>query len=482
MDKINENELGRQKPLVMKFGGTSVGSAGAIVQTVGIIKKYQRERGNVVVVASAMSGVTNLLLDCAEKATLNDQPGFISCITQIKEKHLTCLSELPLSAHIRENAEKLIQAYLEKLLNFCRSIQTLGEVTPRGMDAISSLGERMNARQITALLMEQHIPNQPLDADQLIITDDIFQKAHPDLDLSCQKVRALVTPLLNENIVPVVTGFISATKEGVTTTLGRGGSDYTAAILGNCLDADEVWTWTDVDGVMTADPSVVSNAKVINNLTFDEVSEMAYFGAKVLHPKTIRPLSDKGIPLWVKNTFNPMSPGTCISNQASDKPGRISCVTTIRDVSLVTVHGKGMLGVPGVAARTFSAVAKQRASVLMISQSSSEQSICFVISSQDQTSVIRSIEQELEFELSRRDIDSVKALSRVVIVTVIGAGMRKTPGVSARIFSALSLEDINVLAIAQGSSDYSISMVIAEEEADEAVKQIHMEVIINGKQ
>jgi len=476
-----KNGLNRQKPLVMKFGGSSVGTASAIMQTVDIISKYQRERENVVVVVSAMSGVTNLLIDCAQKAAADDTPGFMACINQIKDRHLTCISNLSLSGHTRDNAEKLIQAYLEKLLKFCRSIQTLGEVTPRGMDAIASLGERMNARQVTALLSQHHILNQPMDADQLIITDDIYQKAHPDLDLSCQKVHTLITPLLKENIVPVITGFISGTKEGITTTLGRGGSDYTAAILGNCLDAGEVWTWTDVDGVMTADPSVVLNAKVISNLTFDEVSEMAYFGAKVLHPKTIRPLSDKGIPLWVKNTFNPASPGTCISDQASDKPGRLSCVTTIRDVSLVTVHGKGMLGVPGVAARTFSAVAKQQASVLMISQSSSEQSICFVIPGQDETGVIRSIEQELEFELTRRDIDSVNALSHVVIVTAIGAGMRKTPGVSAKIFSALALKHINVLAIAQGSSDYSISMVIAEEEANEAVKQIHTEVIINGK-
>ena len=231
---------------------------------------------------------------------------------------------------------------------------------------------------------------------------------------------------------------------------------------------------------MTADPSIVNDAKVISRLTFDEVSEMAYFGAKVLHPKTMRPLIRKGIPLWVKNTFNPSSNGTCISNEARENTGRVTCVTNIRDVSLITVRGKGMLGVPGVAARTFSAVAKENASVLMISQSSSEQSICFVIPTGDETKVIHSLKKELAFELSRGDVDAINALSNTVIITAIGAGMRHTPGVSARVFGALGKKNINVMAIAQGSSEYSISMVVAEGEADMAIQEIHTKVIING--
>lgn len=292
----------------------------------------------------------------------------------------------------------------------------------------------------------------------------------------------MLIPLLNQGIIPVVTGYIGATPDGITTTLGRGGSDYTAAILGNVLDAQEVWIWTDVDGVMTADPSIVHDAQVIQELTYDEVSEMAYFGAKVLHPKTMRPLMEKDIPIRVKNTFNPQSKGTCISNTTVQRPGKVSCVTAIRDVCLLTVRGKGMLGVPGVAARTFSAVAAENASVLMISQSSSEQSICFVIPKNDVERVIRSLQKELAFEISRGDIDSVSAMEDVVIVTAIGAGMRHTPGVSARIFEALGSRRINVIAIAQGSSEYSISMVISASEADEAVRQIHQEVIINGNQ
>jgi len=287
--------------------------------------------------------------------------------------------------------------------------------------------------------------------------------------------------MLKKGTIPVITGFIGATTTGITTTLGRGGSDYSASILGNCLDAQAVWTWTDVDGVMTADPRIVPDARVIEKLSFDEVSEMAYFGAKVLHPKTMRPLIDSHIPLWVKNTFNSTQAGTRISNAPSKKIRKITCVTAIQDVCLITVRGKGMLGVPGVAARTFSAVAKMHASVLMISQSSSEQSICFVISSQDQADVVASLENELVFELQRGDIDAIHATPNVVIVTGIGAGMRNTPGVSAKIFSAVGAKHINIIAIAQGSSEFSISLVVDKKDADETVRQIHKEVIINDQ-
>ena len=277
-----------------------------------------------------------------------------------------------------------------------------------------------------------------------------------------------------------MTGFIGATESGITTTLGRGGSDYTAAILGDCLDADEVWTWTDVDGVMTADPRVVPTARVIPELSYSEVGELAYFGAKVLHPKTIRPIIERGIPLWVKNTFNPDLAGTRVSSEFKRPPGALTAITAIRDLSIVNVEGRGMLGVPGIAARTFSAVARQGASVLMISQSSSEQSICFVIPTASAAQVIGSIEQEVALELLRGDIDKVWAQDRIEIVTVIGSGMRETPGVSARIFGALGRAGINVIAIAQGSSEFSISLVVDAADANRAVQAIHSEVIENG--
>ena len=471
----------KKQPLVMKFGGTSVGSSDALLKASQIVRDVYKDHKKIIIVVSAMSGITNHLITCAKNAEAGDEEGYLCNISKIQQRHLDVISALPFSPQSREYLNEMINSFMENLINYCSSIQTLGEVTPRGMDAISSIGERINARQFSTLLSEFNLPSIPIDADEIIITDANFQNAHPLNHPTKRKVDTIISPMLKEEKIPVVTGFISGTEEGITTTLGRGGSDYTAAVLGECLDAQEVWTWTDVDGVMTADPAVVANAKVIKQLTFDEVSEMAYFGAKVLHPKTMRPLMEKGIPLWVKNTFNPTFPGTCISTSAPQNPGKITCVTTIKNVSLITVHGKGMLGVPGVAARTFSAVAKVNASVLMISQSSSEQSICFVIPSADENKVIESLNEELAFELSREDVDAINALSNVVIITAIGAGMRRTPGVSASIFGALGKKGINVIAIAQGSSEYSVSLIVSGEEADQAVKEIHTEVIINGK-
>ena len=470
------------QPLVMKFGGTSVGSAEAITQAVNIVTSYHAEYPQLVVVASAMSGITNQLLACARDAADGNWKSYTQGISSIESTHMDTISALALSDGKRQALMADIQAIIKQLRNYCASIETMGEVTTRGLDAIASLGERMNVRQIAALLDEQGFACRTIEADEIIITDAAYQNARPLREQTRKRTRAVLDPLLKAGVIPVVTGFIGATEKGVTTTLGRGGSDYSAAILGDCLDAQAVWTWTDVDGVMTADPRIVPDARVIERLSFDEVSEMAYFGAKVLHPKTMRPLIERNIPLWVKNTFNPDHPATCISNQPSQTFGKLSCVTAIRDVSLVTVRGKGMLGVPGVAARTFSAVADRNASVLMISQSSSEQSICFVIPSADQAEVITSLEVELAYELERGDIDAVHATPDVVIVTGIGAGMRRTPGVSAKIFSAVGAKDINIIAIAQGSSEYSISLVVDKKDADLTVRQIHTEVIINGNQ
>jgi len=299
------------------------------------------------------------------------------------------------------------------------------------------------------------------------------------MDDTRQQIKERLCPLLDEGVIPVVTGFIAATHDGITTTLGRGGSDYTAAILGDCLDADEVWTWTDVDGVMTADPRVVSQARVIPEVSFNEISELAYFGAKVLHPKTLRPVLERDIPLWVKNTFNPNHPGTRISRNPARTPGKITAVALIRELSMVTVEGRGMLGVPGIAARTFSAVAQTGASVLMISQASSEQSICFVVPTTTAQSVIKSLDKEMALELSRRDIDNIRSQDDIVIVTAVGAGLRNTPGVAARIFGALGDTGINVIAIAQGSSEHSISLVVNAEEGETAMQQIHQEAILN---
>jgi aspartate kinase len=478
--------------LVMKFGGTSVGSADALSQAASIVQDQARNWDHLVVVVSAMSGVTDALIRGARTAASGDDQSYRAIVTDLRVLHYRAIDALhaaadqaqrqPAASGDGERTQLLaaVDEYLDEFAAFCHSVYVLGEATARAMDTITSLGERINGRLMAALLRRRGLDSEAVDATEVIVTDDTFQNAVPLMDATRARAASRLTPLLEEGIVPVVTGFIGATEGGITTTLGRGGSDFSAAILGDCLDADEVWTWTDVDGVMTADPRMVADARVIPTLSYSEVSELAYFGAKVLHPRTIRPVVERGIPLWVKNTFNPAFPGTRIVREPESTPGTVKAVTAIKDLSLVTVEGRGMMGVPGIAARTFSAVASQGASVLMISQASSEQSICFVIPTETVPPVIGAIERELVLEFSRLDVDRVWSQDDIVIVSAVGTGMRGTPGVAHRIFGALAEGEINVIAIAQGSSECSISLVVDAGVAADAVRKIHNEVLLNN--
>jgi len=522
--------------LTMKFGGTSVGSAEAISQAADIVLEQAQEWDRLAVVVSAMSGVTDALTRGALSAESGDDQTYRAIVADLRVRHYRAVDELlrpdgstsspqrpveglrpdgstssprrpveglrpdgSTSSPRRlvegarpelveglspesERAQLLatVDKYLDEFDTFCRSVHVLGEVTPRAMDAITSLGERINARILAGLLRQRGARSEAVDATELIVTDTTFQNAVPLMDATCKQVSTRLAPLLDEGVIAIVTGFMGATEDGITTTLGRGGSDYSATILGNCLNADEVWTWTDVDGVMTADPRTIPEARTIPSLSASEVSELAYFGAKVLHPRTIWPVVERDIPLWVKNTFNPACPGTRIVREAESTHGTIKAVTAIKGLSQVTVEGRGMMGVPGIAARTFAAVASQGASVLMISQASSEQSICFVIPAETVSPVIRAIEEEMALELARGDVNRVWSLDDVVIVTAVGTGMRGTPGVAARIFGALGQADINIIAIAQGSSECSVSLVVAAKDAADAVRQIHNEVISHG--
>jgi aspartate kinase len=466
--------------LTMKFGGTSVGSAEALTQAADIVLEQAQEWDRLTVVVSAMSGVTDALTQGALTAAAGDDQTYHTLVTDLRVRHYRAIDALLTLDGERTQLLTKVDEYLDEFASLCHSVYVLGEITPRAMDTITSLGERINAPILAALLRQRGVRSEAVDARELIVTDKTFQNGVPLMDATRAQVSTRLIPLLDEGIIPVVTGFMGATEDGVTTTLGRGGSDYSASILGNCLGADEVWTWTDVDGVMTADPRIVPDARVIPVLSYSEVSELAYFGAKVLHPRTIRPVIERDIPLWVKNTFNPTCPGTRIVREPESTPGTVKGITAIQGLSMVTVEGRGMMGVPGIAARTFAAVASQGASVLMISQASSEQSICFVIRTETAPPVIRAIEDEMALELARRDVERIWSLDNVVIVTAVGAGMRGTPGVAARIFGALGQGNINVIAIAQGSSECSISLVVAADAATDAVQQIHKEVILNG--
>jgi aspartokinase/homoserine dehydrogenase 1 len=466
--------------LTMKFGGTSVGNPEAISQAAEIVLACTKDWERVVVVVSAASGVTDALIDGALTAARGDGQTFVRIEDDLRARHHGVVQEL-LSPEA-EGAALLgmVDERLAEFTAFCRSIHVLGEVTPRAMDTIVSVGERINAQLLAAVLRRRGAKSEPVEATELIVTDASFQKAVPLMEPTRERVTRRLVPMMASGTVPVVTGFIGATEDGVTTTLGRGGSDFSASILGDSLDSDEVWIWTDVDGVMTADPRIVPEAQRIPVLSYGEIAELAYFGAKVLHPRAIRPVVERGIPLWVKNTFNPSLPGTRIIQEPESNDGTVKAVTAIKDLSMVTVEGRGMMGVPGIAARTFAAVASQGASVLMISQASSEQSICFVIPTDHVPAVVGAVEEEMAAELHRRDIDRISSLDEMVIVTAVGAGLRGTPGVAARTFGALAQAGINVVAVAQGSSECSISLVVAAKDAAHAVRQIHKEVILNG--
>lgn len=459
--------------VTMKFGGTSVGSAEAISQAVQIIcDARQSQVDDVVAVVSAMSGVTNLLQEGVTTSAAGDASRYPQIAQSILAQHEAAAERL-LSRDELSTLKTQFHDYIDHFVQFCDSVRVLGEVTPRALDYTMGLGERMTARLVAAALRAAGVDSQAVDATDLIVTDASYQNATPLLAETRARIQAVLPPLLKQGIVPVITGFIGATPEGVSTTLGRGGSDYSGALIGALLSSDEVWIWTDVDGVMSADPRTVPDARVIDTLTFREVSELAYFGAKVLHPKTIRPVLEAGIPLRVKNTFNPSHPGTLIVTNGVPRGHRIKAVTAIRDLSLITVEGKGMLGVPGIAARTFGAVARTGTSVLMISQSSSEQSICFVVPSPSTRGIVQTVNNEFALEISRRDIDEVYAQENVSIVTVVGVGMRDVPGIAGKIFTATGRAGVNVIVIAQGSSECSISLVVTADDTDRAVQAIH---------
>lgn len=462
------------RTLVMKFGGTSVGSAEAMKQVLEILIAERQRWCNIAVVISAMSGVTDMLIESALDAKLGHSDTFHQTAGELRKKHYAVVDELLPDLARKAQVKHEIDHLISDFVNLCQAITVIGEASPRALDAVAALGERLNVRTLAAVLDANGVPAQYVEATQLIVANSEFQAAHPDLEASRSQSRQVLEPLFLQGRIPVVTGFIAATLEGAIVTLGRGGSDYSAAILGAVLPADEVWIWTDVDGVMTADPRLVKSAHTIPELSYREIAELAYFGAKVLHPKTIRPVIEAGIPLRVCNTFNPKNPGTrLVANVNGQVAGAIKAVTAIQGQSLVTLEGRGMLGVPGVAARTFGAVAATGTSVPLITQASSEQSICFAVPIEAVIQVIDSLESAFKDEIDSQDIDRVWSTDEVVIITVVGAGMRNTPGIAGRIFTALGDKLVNVIAVAQGSSEVSISLVVDAAQAENGVKALH---------
>jgi aspartate kinase len=457
---------------VMKFGGTSVGSAERIRSAAAIAVETSKSRA-VVVVVSAMSGVTNTLIAAAQKAATGDEGATETLARTLREKHHEAVGKLISGVEMRRDLLAEIDALIERAANHCRGCALLGELSPRALDVVAGTGERLTARITAAVLQEMGLRGVAFDATDLIVTDDVHGGARPLSGPTRKKTQAALNAALEAGAIPVVTGYIAATAKGVPTTLGRGGSDYSATILGAALDASEVIIWTDVNGVLTADPRMVPDAATLDEVSYAEAGELAFFGAKVLHPMTLRPMIEAAIPVWIRDSFHPDLPGTKITHTVRPTPHGVKAVTATRDVAMIAIAGPGIIGVPDIAARIFSATASAHANIVMISQSSSQDSICFVVQAADAARTEQALRNALYEDVHQHDLEHIKVNRSVAIVAAVGENMAGTPGIAGRVFSTMGKEGINIIAIAQGSSEYNISFLVDSSGMEKAVKALH---------
>ncbi len=383
----------------MKFGGTSVGDASCIARVVEIIRSAVQD-DDVVVVVSAMGGVTNKLIEAATLSEAGNRKAVEMIFDELRKQHEAVANSLISSADERSHISHKMHEVFQEGDRLCEGTILLRELTPRVRDSISSLGERLSAPLVAAVLAEQGVISEAIEATELVVTDSDHGAADPWMNLTRDRCEARLRPLLRQGIVPVVTGFIGATTEGVLTTLGRGGSDYSATILAAALDAHEVIIWTDVDGLLTADPRLVPGACTVPEISYREASELAHFGAKVLHPKTLRAVMQCGIPLWIRNSFAPERPGTKIVPAGPVNGGGVKALSAIGDLALITVGGPGIVGVPDVLGRTFATTAAARADVLLISQSSSQNNICLIVPSSLAKHTVDALRSEFAVDLA----------------------------------------------------------------------------------
>jgi bifunctional aspartokinase / homoserine dehydrogenase 1 len=465
---------------VMKFGGTSVGDASCIARVAEIVAKSSRV-GPLVVVVSAMGGVTNRLIEAATCSETGDRERATELLEALREQHFEALNILIQNPESRNLIALGIEELLREAQRLCEGTALIHELTARTLDSVSSLGERLSAPLVAGALSERGVRSEGIEATGLIVTDSYHGAAEPLMDPTRIRCEARLRPLLQQGVVPVVTGFIGATAEGVLTTLGRGGSDYSATILGGALGADEVIIWTDVNGVLTADPRLVPGARTIPEISYREAAELAHFGAKVLHPKTLRAVTQSGIPVWIRNTFEPEHPGTKITPQGRSSSAGVKALTAIRDVSLIAVGGPGIVGLPDVVGRTFSTTSNVRANVLLISQSSSQNDICFIVFSSDAKRTVDALRQQFAQDLMHQKVEHITLDPNIAIVAVVGENMRGTVGMAGRTFSVLGRENINIIAIAQGSSETNISFVVSSQDMKRALLAVHQEFALDTR-
>ncbi|HJJ47454.1 MAG TPA: aspartate kinase [Methanocorpusculum sp.] len=452
--------------LVMKFGGTSVGNAEAIRKVIAIIKESRDAGNQLAVVVSAMTKVTDQIIEEAERIiNVPDSDNIKEFIESLRKRHFEALREVAPSSY-QETAEH-INVRLQRLENILTAVHNLRELTPRSRDYIISFGEKLSAPIVSAALREVGIPSfQISGCDAGIVTDGVHGAATA-LSESYPRIAKRIGMKVSEGVVPVIQGFAGCSLEGVVTTLGRSGSDYSGAIIGAGIDAEQIIIWTDVDGVMTTDPRMIPEARVIDSISFLEMMEMSYFGAKVIHSRALIPAMEKNIPVYVKNTFNPTHPGTVVIRESHEDKRIVKSVSLIKNSCLVTISGFAA-GRPGVAGEIFGALAEADVNVMLISQGSSELNISLIILDEQ----ILAAEQALKKVKTQNLIKKYSFNKKVHVVSVVGSGMKGTPGTLSRIFDGLGKAKINVLMLSQGS-EVNVSFVVSDEDGPRAVRAIH---------
>jgi aspartokinase/homoserine dehydrogenase 1 len=453
---------------VLKFGGSSVAKPERIRSIADILKDYYKRGEKFAVVFSAFGGVTDYLIKMSSAAAKGDE-SYIEHFNSFSKRHIDTANELFNEAEREEILAELKENH-EVLKGLLKGVFLVREASPRTMDYVLSFGERNSNYIISQYLRKEGINTNYLDARKIIKTDKKFGAAKVDLDATSKNIQEYFA---NHPEVQITTGFIASSKGGLTTTLGRGGSDFTAAILAAGLDAESIEIWTDVDGVLTSDPRRVKSAFTIPTLTYAEAMEMSHFGAKVIYPPTIQPAMAKGIPIYIKNTFNPSFVGTFISKESSVNGHPIKGISSISDISLLTLQGSGLFGVPGIAARLFNSLARAKINVILITQGSSEHSISFAVNPKDSARAKRKVDEEFEYEFQSDGVELAKVENDLSIIAIIGENMRYEPGISGKLFQALGKNGINCVAIAQGSSELNVSVVINKVDESKALNSLH---------
>jgi len=459
----------------MKFGGVSVKDGKNILHCANLVKRFAKDN-EIVVVVSAMSGVTDSLTNAAYKCCYERSLGFIkSFIADLAKRHYEAVEVAVKNKNIRSKVLSTIDNLIDELEKVLMGISYLGELTKRSEDYILSFGERLLAPIFSASLLSIGVDSVALTGgDAGIITDNNFGRAKP-LPESYEIIRNRLEPLIAiKKTVPVVTGFIGTTEDGVITTLGRGGSDLTATLIAAALDADEVWLWKEVDGIMTTDPKIVPEARVIPEISYQEAMELSHFGAKILHPRALEPVMAKKIPVRIKNTFNPDANGTVIKEDTKSTKDIVKAISLVENAGIINISGAGF-DFAEIMSEVFRRLAKAKVNVIMVAQSSSELNLSIVVDKADINKAMKALSG------LNNGVAKVSKKDDVAIVSVVGAGMAGTPGVAGKIFSALGRNNINVIMISQSCSEYNVSFAVAKEDGRKAVKVIHDEFNLGAK-